>query len=203
MDPTNPEDRRVPDDLSPPSLLIVDDEEEVCELLSAYLRPQGYRIRISRTGTGAMEALREASPDVVILDLHLPQVPGEEIMRHVRENHPETEVIIITGFASLDSALAAIKMGAFDYIVKPFKLGEIGISVRNALERIGLRKENRILRGQVGELLSRLGEDGESRPLAATIRFEDDAGVGRPGDLRGSPLALYGHAWGRNPRSDS
>lgn len=203
MDPTSRNDPRAPDDLSPPSLLIVDDEEEVCELLAAYLRPQGYRIRISRTGAGAMESLREASPDVVILDLRLPEVPGEQILRHVRMNHPETEVVVITGFASLDSALAAIKAGAFDYIVKPFKLGEIGISVRNALERIGLRKENRILKSQVAALLSRLEEDGVGRPLAATIRFEDEAGTDRPGDLRGRSLELYEHALGRKPRSDS
>ena len=156
----------------PPSILIVDDDEAICEVLATYLRPLGYRIRVAYTGNSAIAALREESPDVALLDLRLTDMSGQEVHRRIRERHMDTEVIIITGFASLDSALDAIKSGAFDYIVKPFKLGEIGISVRNALDRIGLKKKNRELTEKIRELTQRYERTG-APGRTPTIRFED------------------------------
>jgi len=156
----------------PPSILIVDDDEAICEVLATYLRPFGYRIRVVHTGNSALAALQEESPDVALLDLRLTDISGQEVHRRIRERHLDTAVIIITGFASLDSALDAIKSGAFDYIVKPFKLGEIGISVRNALDRISLTKKNRELIKKVRDLTQRLERVG-ALVRTPTIRFED------------------------------
>ena len=169
MPPSNPGN-----DTIVPSILIVDDDEAICEVLAAYLRPFGYRIRMTHTGNGALAALREESPDVALLDLRLADMSGQEIHRRIRERHLDTEVIIITGFASLDSALEAIKSGAFDYIVKPFKLGEIGISVRNALDRIGLKRQNRELSEKVRELTQRL-ERTATLGRTPTIRFQPNS----------------------------
>jgi FixJ family two-component response regulator len=167
-----------------PSILIVDDDEAICEVLATYLRPLGYRIRVAHTGNSALAALREESPDVALLDLRLTDISGQEVHRGIRECHLDTEVIIITGFASLDSALDAIKSGAFDYIVKPFKLGEIGISVRNALDRIDLKKKNRELTEKVRELTQRLERTG-TLVRTPTIRFE---GVPFERSLPGEPV---------------
>lgn len=166
MPPTHPEN-----DPNPPSILIVDDDEAICEVLATYLRPLGYHIRVAHTGNSALAALREESPDVALLDLRLTDMSGQEVHRGIRERHLDTEVIIITGFASLDSALDAIKSGAFDYIVKPFKLGEIGISVRNALDRICLKRKNRELTEKVRELTQRLERTG-TLSRTPTVRFE-------------------------------
>ncbi len=181
-----------------PSILIVDDDEAICEVLAAYLRPLGYRIRVTHTGQSALAALREESPDVALLDLRLTDMSGQEVHCRIRESHLDTEVIIVTGFASLDSALDAIKSGAFDYIVKPFKLGEIGISVRNALDRIGLKKQNRELAAKVRDLTRRLERTG-ALDRVPVVRF-DGVPFERSLSERTSPAAVYGAAAGRKPK---
>lgn len=186
---------------APSSLLIVDDDEVICEILAAYLRPRGYRIRIAHDGAGALDALKEAVPDIVILDLRLPDMQGQEILHRIRGERMESEVIIVTGFASLDSALDAIKSGAFDYIVKPFKLGEIEISVRNAMERIRLRKQNRLLLEKVKELSRRL-EKGTPPPAYPTIRFEKDIAPLPSAEGKNIALAGYGEAADRKSKSN-
>jgi DNA-binding NtrC family response regulator len=188
-------------DSPPSSILIVDDDEAICEVLSTYLRPLGYRIRVAHTGAAALAALRVESPDVALLDLRLTDMSGQEVHRGIRERHLDTEVIIVTGFASLDSALDAIKSGAFDYIVKPFKLGEIGISVRNALDRISLKRKNRELTEKVCELTRRLERTGVLG-RTPTIRFE---GAPFEGALpeRMAPTVAYGDStdWKIKPNS--
>lgn len=184
-----------------PSILIVDDDEAICEVLATYLRPLGYHIRVAYTGNSALAALREESPDVALLDLRLTDMSGQEVHRRIRENHLDTEVIIITGFASLDTALDAIKSGAFDYIVKPFKLGEIGISVRNALDRIGLKKKNRELTEKVRELAQRLERAGVLN-RTPTIRF-DGVPFERSLPERSGPMFAYGDSFERKSKPNS
>ncbi len=177
----------------PPYILIVDDDEAVCEVLSTYLRPKGYRIKVVHTGRGALEALKAGpAPEVTILDLRLQDISGQEVQRFIHARHLETEVIVITGFASLDSALDAIKLGAFDYIVKPFKLGEIEISVRNALERMLLKKQNRMLLDKVRELTLRL-EKGRLPANSPTIRFDElsTPASPRPAAVKAVPAGGY------------
>jgi DNA-binding NtrC family response regulator len=188
----------------PPYVLIVDDDEAVCEVLATYLRPKGYRIKIVHTGRGALEVLKVGpSPDVTILDLRLQDISGQEVQKYIHSRHIETEVIVITGFASLDSALESIKLGAFDYIVKPFKLGEIEISVRNALERLLLRKQNRALLDKVRELTMRL-EKGQARPAGPMIRFDEQgeaAAAARPAPVRNAAMGGYAEAVDRKFKS--
>ncbi|HEY3490006.1 MAG TPA: response regulator [Candidatus Deferrimicrobiaceae bacterium] len=178
----------------PPYVLIVDDDEAVCEVLATYLRPKGYRIKVVHTGRGAIEALKAKPPEVTILDLRLQDISGQEVQKYIHSHHLDTEVIVITGFASLDTALDAIKLGAFDYIVKPFKLGEIEISVRNALERLLLGKQNRALLDKVRELTLRL-EKSAPTPPGPTIRFDE---MGTSSSIRAvaprSPAGFGGYA---------
>ncbi len=183
-----------------PSVLIVDDDEAICEVLSSYLRPQGYRIAIAHTGSAAMERLRGESPDVAILDLRLSDMSGQEIHRYIHDRHLSTEVIIITGFASLDSALEAIKNGAFDYIIKPFKLAEIEISVRNAMERLKLRRQNRMLMEKVRELSERIEKMGGGT-FSPTIRFEE-LSAEHPMTTRSPAVGPYGETVERKYKSN-
>jgi DNA-binding NtrC family response regulator len=176
---------------APSYILIVDDDPAICEVLASYLRPKGYRIRSVMSGRMALAEIGRDVPDVVILDLRLSDISGLEVQHRIREAGVETEIIIITCFASLDSALDAIKHGAFDYIVKPFKLGEIEISVRNALERLDLRKRNRFLEGRVHELTERLLSVRSAPSLAPTIRFDEQVVSRNIGEARTRPIGYY------------
>lgn len=185
----------------PASLLIVDDDDAICEVLSTYLRPHGYLLRTARDGASALAALASESFDVAIIDLRLPDIGGLDIQRAIRDRGLETEVIIITGHASLDSALEAIKAGAFDYIIKPFNLKEIEVSVRNAVDRLNLVIQNRALSDQVRVLTARLERVGEPVP-PPKILFEDfpSPPVSSPSEPSVVGLAAYSEVAERKAR---
>ena len=134
--------------LSSPSghILIVDDEATAVENLAHVCRKEGYLVTTRTTGMAAIEALEKNHFDVVLSDLQMEQVDGMAILKRVKELSPETAVILITGYATLDSAVAAMKAGAFHYIAKPFRLDEVREVVRNALEVVHLKQENRQLK---------------------------------------------------------
>lgn len=185
----------------PVSLLIVDDDDAICEVLCTYLRPHGYRLKTAHDGASALAALASESFDVAILDLRLPDIGGLDIQRSIRDKGLETEVIIITGHASLDSALEAIKAGAFDYIIKPFNLKEIEVSVRNAVDRLYLVTQNRALSDQVRILTARLERIGEPVP-PPKILFEDfpSPSMSPPSEPSVVGLAVYSEVAERKVR---
>lgn len=127
-------------------LLIIDDEEVALHNLKHVLRKEGYEVTASQSGSRALQILEEHSFDLVLTDLRMEKVDGMQILRRVRELHPETEVIMITGYATVDSAIEAMKAGAYHYIAKPYKLDEVRKVVREALEKIRLKRENSELR---------------------------------------------------------
>jgi DNA-binding NtrC family response regulator len=130
-------------------ILVADDESIIRENLERILREEMYQVTSVGSGTEALSILEEESADVVLLDLNLPDMPGIEVLRKVKELDPELLVIIITGYASVESAVEALKLGAYDYIKKPFKADVIKLIVRLAFETQGLKK-------QVGNLKRRL-----------------------------------------------
>ena len=130
-------------------VLIVDDEATAVENLAHVCRKEGYDVTTRTTGQGALEALEKDRYDIVLSDLRMEKVDGMAILRRTKELDPETAVIIITGFATLDSAVDAMKAGAFHYISKPFRLDEVREIVRNALEMVNLKRENRQLKEQL------------------------------------------------------
>jgi DNA-binding NtrC family response regulator len=131
------------------SILIVDDDEGVRQILSETLKSAGHTVSSAESGERAVSAVREAPVDLVILDMVLPQVDGLEVLREISTLRPETAVIMITGYASVETAIRAMKMGAVDYIVKPFRMEEVELIVARALERSRLRRENAALRRQL------------------------------------------------------
>jgi two-component system, NtrC family, response regulator AtoC len=131
------------------TILIVDDDEGVREILTETLKSAGHSVSGAESGERAVAAVREAPVDLVILDMVLPQVDGLEVLREITTLRPETAVIMITGYASVETAIRAMKMGAVDYIVKPFRMEEVELIVSRALERSRLRRENAALRRQI------------------------------------------------------
>jgi DNA-binding NtrC family response regulator len=130
-------------------LLIVDDERVALKNLEHVMKKEGYDVVATQSGANALKILGEQSFDVVLTDLRMEKVDGTQILRKCRELYPDTEVVLITGYATLESAVDAMKHGAFYYIAKPFKLDEVRKVVQEAVEKVRMRKENRELREQI------------------------------------------------------
>jgi DNA-binding NtrC family response regulator len=130
-------------------ILIVDDEATAVENLAHVCRKEGYEITTRTSGQGAIEALENKNFDVVLTDLRMEGIDGMAILQRVMELDSDTAVILITGFATLDSAVEAMKAGAFHYIAKPFRLDEVREVVRNAMQLVNLKRENRQLKAQL------------------------------------------------------
>ncbi len=118
----------------PANILIVDDEKVIRDSCTQILKKEGYKIRVANEGREGLLAFKEELFHVVILDLKLPGVDGMKVLARIKEESPETPVIIITGYASIESAVEAIKQGAFEYLTKPFTPEELRICVRKAIE---------------------------------------------------------------------
>ncbi len=125
---------------------IVDDEKIVCTRLKEVLDTNGYVTEAFQSGRPFLDRMAERPFQIVFLDLRLPDVGGMEILSHLKSRYDDTEVIIITGHGSIDSAIEAMKKGAYHYITKPFKLEEIRLMAAGAREKTDLRRENRRLR---------------------------------------------------------
>jgi two-component system, NtrC family, response regulator HydG len=130
-------------------LLLVDDERVALRNLEHVMKKEGYHTVATQSGANALTALEQQAFDVVLSDLRMEKVDGLQILRRCREISPETEVIIITGFATLESAVELMKQGAFYYIAKPFRLEEVRKVVAEALAKVHLKRENQILREEV------------------------------------------------------
>ena len=130
-------------------LLIVDDEKIALKNLEHVLKKEGYEVTATQSGTNALALLEKQAFDVVLTDLRMEKVDGMQVLKKCRDTWPDSEVIMITGFATLESAVETMKHGAFYYIAKPFRLDEVRKVVAEALEKIQLKRENQQLRAQV------------------------------------------------------
>ncbi|HNF89174.1 MAG TPA: sigma-54 dependent transcriptional regulator, partial [Thiobacillaceae bacterium] len=136
-------------DLTAPRLLVVDDEAAALKNLSHLFRKEGYEVVARQSGQAALKELREKEFDVVLTDLRMKGVDGLVVLRQAREAQPDVEVIVITGHATLDSAVGAMKEGAFHYVAKPYRLDEVRQVVKSALDVVRLKRENRDLRRRI------------------------------------------------------
>ena len=126
-------------------VLIVDDNREIRTILEEYLREEGYVAEGAGDGKEALAKHGSAPFDLIITDLNMPGMTGMELIKAISKEESATEFIIITGYASLDSAIEAVKAGAFDYIVKPFRIEELRVVIKNARDKIMLKKANKQL----------------------------------------------------------
>ena len=116
------------------SILVADDEENVRKLLGAVLRREGYQVALASDGIEALERYRELSPDVALMDIRMPQRDGMDTLRDIHAANPNATVILMTAYASVETAMEAIRQGAFDYIIKPFDLDELQELMQDMLE---------------------------------------------------------------------
>jgi len=132
-------------------ILIVDDEKGMRDLLSIMLRNDGRRVDAAESATRARELVSKTSYDLIISDIAMPDGSGVDVLRAAKEIQPDTIVILITAYASTESAIEALKLGAYDYIIKPFDIEEMRIVLKNALERRQLERENTLLKRELKE----------------------------------------------------
>jgi len=151
-------------------ILIVDDEADMVENCARILGRAGYECLTATSGRRALELLDAERVDLVLTDLQMPEVDGLALLRHARELDPARPVIMITGFATIESAVSAVKEGAFDYLPKTFSADHLRVSVERALRHRGLEVENRNLRAQLQQTFGL--ENVVGRSAAMTEVFE-------------------------------
>ena len=149
-----------------PRVLVVDDEKFIRDILADFLGMEGYVVRTAPDGASAIAELERARYDMIISDLKMPRMGGLELLREVAARHPDTLTVIMTGFGTVETAIDAMKRGAYDYVLKPFKVEEIVHVVQRGLEKRRLEAENLRLR----EALSLYKV---SEAIAASLSLED------------------------------
>jgi two-component system response regulator HydG len=176
-------------------VLIVDDDHANLETLARIFAKEGWLVAQAASGTEALEVVRRDRPDVVVTDLMMPGMSGEELLRAVKAIAPETEVVLVTAYGTVEGAVAAMKEGAYDFITKPVKRHAIVKAVRLARERASLVAENRSLRARLARLAEGGGDGGliggapafraaldtlrQVAPASATVLLQGESGTGK------------------------
>jgi two-component system response regulator PilR (NtrC family) len=146
-------------------ILVVDDELSMREFLSILLEREGYDVTVASSAEEALRMMESALFDLVLSDVNMPGLSGIELLARIKEKSPETAVLMLTAFSTADQAVEAMKLGAYDYIFKPFKNEEIKQLIKNALEKQGLKRENILLKKDASERDSFCGIIGKSRKM--------------------------------------
>ncbi|MDB4886077.1 MAG: NtrC family two-component response regulator [Gemmatimonadetes bacterium] len=169
-------------------VLVAEDEVHLGQILSNFLSGRGYAVHTVTDGRAALEALRAEAYDVALLDIVMPELDGLEVLKQVRADADPPEVIIITGNGTIETAISAMKLGAYDYMAKPYRMAEIDVLVRRAWEKRRLARENVLLQSQ----LERAGGPAEITTQYAPLQAVLDV-VGRvaPSD---SPVLISGES---------
>ena len=172
-------------------ILVVDDKLVVCQSVKKILEKKGYRVEMTQSGKDALGMIDGEEFDILIVDLKMPGMDGIEILKSAKEAHPEVTVLMITGYATVETAVEAMKLGAFDYIPKPFSPDELTLTVEKALETRRLKDENLLLKKRLAGVKFP-GIVGNSRkmrnvfelvekvaPTSATVLITGESGTGK------------------------
>src|SRR5437660_2025987 len=130
-------------------IVIIDDEPAMVKVIVTSCREKGHRVFRFNSATKAVEQLDSIQPHVVVADIRMETMTGFDVLRHVREHHRQTAVILITAYASVETAVEAMKMGAYDYVTKPFKIDELQMTIQRALDYQAALRENVYLRKEL------------------------------------------------------
>jgi len=174
------------------SILVVDDEEVMRDVMSTLLAEAGYRVTLASDGAEGLALARKGSFDAAIVDVMLPEMSGLEVLEEIKKSDPDLVVLMITAYASVETAIQAIKKGAFDYVTKPFKHEEVLHILRNALNQRRLQDENRDLRRALrdqGRFADIVGKSprmeqvfsliSQAAPSRSTILVVGESGTGK------------------------
>ena len=140
--------------MSSPSLLVVDDELSMREMLKILLEEDGYEVQLADCGEAAVVMLGANEFDVVLTDLKMDEVDGLDVLKRVKDTNPDTQVVVMTAFATTETAVQAMKAGAYDYVMKPFKVDALKVVISKALEKRALLQDNLSLRAELTERYS-------------------------------------------------
>src|SRR5712672_2487312 len=152
-----------------PTILIVDDEPGVRSSLSGVLRDEGYAVEAVSSGEACLERVTRGPVDLIVLDVWLPGIDGLDTLARLRERHVDAQVVLISGHGNIESAVRAIKLGAFDFVEKPLSLDKTVLVVRNALRQRRLEIENLALRARVDRHETTVGESYAIRQLREQV----------------------------------
>jgi len=154
-------------------ILLIDDDPNLLESLGEVLREEGYQVGVAASGEEGLETLKKENFDLVLLDIRLPGLDGEVIMREIYNYYPDTEMIIISGYGSLESAITAIRLGVKDYFIKPYQVDELLEAVHRGLTDKETRVRKEVLINQLAASLEQLkdleGIRGEKLPARRVL----------------------------------
>ena len=153
------------------TILVVDDEESICQSLRGILSDEGYEVRTAGSGEDALKAIEEDVPDLVLLDIWLPGMDGLEALKIIKTETPQVPVIMMSGHGTIETAVKATKLGAFDFIEKPISLEKVVLLVNHALALVRLEEENRILKQKVTSAYELIGRSRTILELKEMIRI--------------------------------
>ncbi len=172
-------------------ILVVDDQKTVCYSLQRFLQSEGYDVHTATSGEDALSVLNDANPDLVIMDVRMPEMDGLEVLRRIKESHPKVQVIMMTAFSTTEKAIEAIKLGAYDYLTKPFDNDELLIRAKNAIKTREMMEEvvtfdevkdyaggERII-GKSPAMLDIYKQIGRAAPTDATVLIKGENGTGK------------------------
>jgi two-component system nitrogen regulation response regulator NtrX len=149
--------------------LVVDDEEAIVSSLGSILQDEGYEVAVAKSGVEALKIYTVDPPDLMLLDIWMPEMDGLETLRRVKELVPTAQVMVMSGHGSIETAVKAIKLGAYDYIEKPLSLENVTLRVKHALEQFRLEEENRSLRTKVQRKFELVGQSPAMQQLRQLI----------------------------------
>jgi two-component system response regulator PilR (NtrC family) len=171
---------------------VIDDEPVIHDILGQLLSSEGYEVEISSSGEEALEKHSSQAFDVILLDLLMPGLDGIQVLKGIKKIDPQAVIIIITAYASVESAIAAMKIGAYDYIQKPFKHDELLLTIKRAIEHKGLQDENIRLKDELTRKFGFENIIGKSKPMLkifelirataptrSTILIQGESGTGK------------------------
>ena len=167
----DPPERPAP--VAKPRILVVDDEPSMREMLRIVLRRDGYDVVIAQNGTDGMERLRTEPFDLLLSDIRMPDISGVEVLRAAKQINPDILAFMMTAFASTDTAVEAMRLGALDYFTKPFSMDELRLKIRQHLEAKRLKQENLLLKRALNsrhEFSSILGRSDAMQVVFSTIQ---------------------------------
>lgn len=190
--------------MNPAKILVVDDEKVVCTGCEKILGEAGYQVKTTLSAKKALDILKEEPFEIVITDLKMPEMSGMELIKTIRKEYPDITVIVITGYFTVDTAVEAMKLGAFDYLSKPFTSDQVVLTTKKAVERRALLAET--MRGR--KEISKAQQIFESLPLGIIVVNKDKQiedinssftkmlGIDdQRSTLKGKPLSLLQSEW--------
>ncbi|HON55778.1 MAG TPA: sigma-54 dependent transcriptional regulator, partial [bacterium] len=133
-------------------ILVIDDNQSICEILAETLNDKGHKVDTTLSSVAALELLKQNNYDIVITDLKMDNVSGIDILKFIRENNLDIEVIIITAFGTIETAIEAIRLGAADFILKPFEIQDIEKKIDNIINHLKLKLDNQYLTDELREI---------------------------------------------------